>query len=166
MRDWQIATDRSFREPLREATVLFLVSCVLGLGYNGLTRKGMFAAASSSSAPSQVAAEPTPAFITYEEAAELYGSGKAIFVDARHEYDYNLGHIKGAINIPLGDFDARPQLISGIQKTSLLVVYCDGAECNSSIDLGRKLAAAGYANVKIFFGGWREWQMHNQPTGE
>ena len=30
--------------------------------------------------------------------------------------------------------------------------------------LARKIAWHGYRNVKIFFGGWREWTVNNQPT--
>jgi 3-mercaptopyruvate sulfurtransferase SseA len=46
----------------------------------------------------------------------------------------------------------------------VLVAYCDGQECNSSINLALKLDSLGYSNVKIFFGGWREWTNSSQPT--
>ena len=87
-----------------------------------------------------------------------------MFVDARHEFDYRLGHIKGAMNIPLKNFDDRRNTPANFKKYSVLIVYCDGVECNSSVELGTRLAAAGFPKVKIFFGGWKEWQSHNQPT--
>ena len=33
-----------------------------------------------------------------------YDGGKALFVDARSNDDYNEGHIKGAISLPVGEF--------------------------------------------------------------
>ncbi len=154
---------RSLGEPAREAAILLCIGCILGLGFNAVTRKGVFA--DSQATPSRVAAasDSVPTFITYAEASAIFTSGKAVWVDARSEYDYQLGHVKGAINIPLKEFDDRRSILSGISKDTLLITYCDGAECNSSIDLGTKLSASGFTRVKVFFGGWKEWQANGQP---
>ena len=156
----------TFHRTVLEATVLFIVACILGLGYSAIRGKGVFGIAPTTQAVLSGAAEPAPTFITYEEAVKFYTSGKAVFVDARNEYDYNLGHIKGAINIPLKEFDNRRSILDTYRKDSLLIAYCDGVECGSSIDLGRRLAGAGFIDVKIFFGGWNEWKTHDQPIGQ
>lgn len=102
--------------------------------------------------------------ISRDEARSFFESGSALFVDARQDFDFSLGHIKGALNVPLKDYDVKKSAINGIPKDRLIIAYCDGAECNSSIELSVKLMKDGYRNVRIFFGGWREWVDANLPT--
>ena len=40
-------------------------------------------------------------------AKELYDSKKFLFVDARTREDYDDGHIKGAVSLPVGQFDEK-----------------------------------------------------------
>ena len=101
--------------------------------------------------------------ITLAAAKELFASNNSIFIDARHEFDYQAGHIRGAVNIPLKMFDAQFTLLNKISKDKVLIVYCDGAECNSSIELAVKLTESGFTNVKVFFGGWQEWNSAGLP---
>ncbi len=146
------------RIALREAGTLLLASILLGFAYSFVMKKGFFAITQHTSAP---AATVAPEFISYEEAVHLYNAGTALFVDARHEYDYKLGHIKGAVNVPLKDFSLATSALASVPREKLIVTYCDGAECNSSIELAQKLTAAGFTNVKMFFGGWNEWRQHH-----
>ena len=145
----------------REALLIVAISCVLGFTYSAATQKGLFAPA-----PGATLSQPShpPQFILFDEAVQVFHSDSATFVDARHAYDFELGHIKGAINVPLKEFTVAP--LSGIPKERVLVTYCDGQECNSSVSLAMKLDSLGYTNVKIFFGGWSEWTNNNQPTDE
>ena len=147
------------RRAVREASLLLLVAALLGFGYTALTEKGIFADAAPSS-PSQTA----PPRIHLNQAQMMFNSGEAIFIDARHAFDYRFGHIKGAINIPLAEYDGMKEVINAIPKEKEIVVYCDGAECNSSIQFAVKLSREGFNNVKIFFGGWEEWEGANLPT--
>jgi rhodanese-related sulfurtransferase len=151
-----------FKEALREAGILILVACALGLVYTSATEKGMFAR-SPRSKTAQRTDIPTPSMISRNEAKSLFDSGSAVFVDARHDIDFNLGHIQGALNVPLKDYDVKKSVLSGIPKDHLIIAYCDGSECNSSIELSVKLMKDGYKNVRIFFGGWREWVDANLP---
>jgi len=145
----------------REAILIVAISCVVGFTYSAAMQKGLFAPASSNTSPRPSHA---PQFILLDEAVQLFRSDTATFVDARHAYDFELGHIKGAINVPLKEFTMAP--LSGIPKERVLVTYCDGQECNSSVSLAMKLDSLGYTNVKIFFGGWSEWTNNNQPMDE
>lgn len=147
------------RSAVREASVILLASIALGFSYTYVTSKGLFAPPKLRQATTPASAAPE--FISYEEAVALFNAGAALFVDARHEYDYKLGHIKGAINVPLQDFALERSPLSSLPKDTLIVTYCDGAECNSSIELAQKLAAAGFTKVKMFFGGWNEWKQHH-----
>lgn len=104
-----------------------------------------------------------PTAITLEQAYKLYQSGNATFIDARMELEYNLGHIKGAINIPFKKADDYISKIKHLSKESLLICYCDGSGCDLSIDLAKKLYELGYTNVKIFYSGWNDWKEKNYP---
>ena len=101
--------------------------------------------------------------ISLATAKELFESNNALFIDARHEFDYQAGHIRGAVNIALNKFDTHLTRLNKISKDKLLIVYCDGAECNSSIELAVKLMESGFTNVKVFFGGWQEWNSAKLP---
>ena len=152
-----------FRTAWGEALIIVTAAAVLGLTYTGMTKRGLFR---NSLAPGQTSApvNVTSTFLTYEEARTLYFRGNVLFVDARHPYDFGLGHIKGAVNLPLQEYDSDHQLVTLIPKDTLLVTYCDGEECNSSVALASKLSSAGFTNVRVFFGGWKEWIAHQQPA--
>jgi rhodanese-related sulfurtransferase len=152
------------RAVLREAGVVLVASLLLGLSYNALSGKGIFGpdreripvpAPSASSASSEI--------IPVEIAKSLFDTQTATFVDTRHAYDYNLGHIKGAINVPLTEADSAMAAF-GKDKSRTIVVYCDGAECNSSLEVGAKFVMAGHTDVRIFYAGWQSWNGLGYPT--
>ncbi len=143
----------------REALFIITAAVFLGFAYTAVMKKGFFLPAEG-----QSYGTVAPVFISYEEAVQLFNSGDALFVDARHEYDYSQGHVKGAINVPLADFKLQKSALSDVKRDQTIVTYCDGAECNSSIELAKLLSAAGFTKVKMFFGGWNEWQSHQQPS--
>lgn len=144
--------------------MLALTATVLGFVYTASTESGLFGPSPELTRKATAAGANAPAMISPDEADSLFESGQALFIDARHEFDYKAGHIRGAINIPLKEFDTYPGKLASVQKSKTIVPYCDGAECNSSIELASKLYAAGFTNVKIFFGGWREWQARHLPV--
>ena len=59
--------------------------------------------------------------ITREEAIKLVKEKKAVYVDVRAKDQYDLGHIKGAISIPLGDILTR---IREIPPKTFIITYC------------------------------------------
>jgi 3-mercaptopyruvate sulfurtransferase SseA len=73
--------------------------------------------------PTQTAATPDDgaARITLAEAKADYDAGKAIFIDSRGAESYKAEHIKGAINITLGEFEAKYKSIPTDKK---IIVYC------------------------------------------
>jgi 3-mercaptopyruvate sulfurtransferase SseA len=45
-----------------------------------------------------------------------------------------------------------------LSKDEEIITYCDGSECETSLLLARELMDLGYTDVKVFFGGWQEWE--------
>jgi rhodanese-related sulfurtransferase len=145
------------RRAIREAAWLILLSCVVGFAFTAATKKGLFA--EKKEGPSVV-----PQLIEIAEAKRIFDAGEGLFLDSRHEFDFNEGHIKGAINIPVDKFEEQRSKLASVDQDHLIIVYCDGADCNSSFEMGGKLFTAGFHNVRIFFSGWQDWQGNNYPT--
>jgi rhodanese-related sulfurtransferase len=153
----------SYRTALREAAGIAAAAAVLGFLYNGVTGKGFFRTPTSPGESVRGAAAP-PELVSLDEAQRFHRQGSALFVDARQGADFSAGRIAGAISVPLQQFHAKHPVLALIPRDRTIITYCDGAECNSSVELAALLRAAGYTNVKVFFGGWREWLAHGQPT--
>ena len=48
-----------------------------------------------------------------------------IFIDVREEYEYLMGHLRDAINIPLSRLSASGnKMLSEIEKDAEIIVYC------------------------------------------
>ena len=56
-----------------------------------------------------------------DEAIKMVKEGKAVFVDVRPKDQYDIGHIKGSINIPLTEIVAR---IKDLPAHKYLITYC------------------------------------------
>jgi rhodanese-related sulfurtransferase len=81
----------------------------------------------------------------------------AVIIDARPEFQYELGHLPSAINIPYNS----DSLVAFIEKHSLknqaLIIYCSSAHCNAAEVLVEKLRELGCKKVSIYPGGWEDW---------
>jgi rhodanese-related sulfurtransferase len=111
----------------------------------------------------EVIAFTEPKAITIEQAYTLYNKN-VIFIDARDEADFLVGHITNSINIPFDDFDNHKQKLELLSKEKPVVIYCAGTDCDLSILLGNLLFEQGYKQVYIFFGGWNEWLNAKYPV--
>ena len=143
-----------------ETLLLIVLSLVSGFAYTWVTKQGFFAEQNKPASTIQKELE----IISIEKAKTYFDSRNAVFVDARHEFEYRAGHISGAVNIPRNEFLKYRSRIENIPVDKCLIVYCDGAECSSSIDLAVTMIESGTANVKVFFGGWQEWNEAKFPT--
>lgn len=59
--------------------------------------------------------------ITPQEAIKLVKARKAVYMDVRSKETYDQGHIKGALNIPLGDVVKR---VREIPPNTFIITYC------------------------------------------
>ena len=58
-----------------------------------------------------------------------------IFIDVREEYEYLMGHVKDAINLPLSKLSTSiNNLMADIEKEAELVIYCrSGARASAAV---------------------------------
>lgn len=88
--------------------------------------------------------------ITTEEVKEILDNKNEnyVLIDVREDYEFNEGHIPGAVNIPLGNIDS---ITYSTSRT--IIVYCKSG--NRSNEAAIKLKNMGY-NVKDM-GGILNW---------
>ena len=85
------------------------------------------------------------------------GSG-TLLLDARAAAAFRLGHIPGAVSLPLAGFArAFPPLAKRLREARMLVAYCSGPDCNDSRDLARRLWERGLKDVLLYKGGMEDW---------
>ena len=87
--------------------------------------------------------------IATNRALELINDG-AVVIDVRTEEEYNGGHVKGAINIPLDVIDTIDY-----EKDVTIIVYC--ASGVRSLEAVNKLSNMGYTNLYNLDGGMLNW---------
>ncbi|MBP9192137.1 MAG: rhodanese-like domain-containing protein [Ignavibacteria bacterium] len=109
-----------------------------------------------------------PVNIPIEAAKMLYDEG-VVFIDGRDATEFQTGHIQGAINIDYKTFkdmtvEEKQQLMKDIKTEQLIVSYCGSDSCEISIDNAYEMAKAGYNDVKIFLGGYKDWNNQGYPV--
>ncbi|MBP1627365.1 MAG: rhodanese y domain superfamily protein, partial [Holophagaceae bacterium] len=104
--------------------------------------------------------------ISSQEAAEAFRQGIP-FLDARRTEDYQAGHIRGALAMPVWEADMDERLTrfdaSGHPLKSPVVLYCSGGDCQDSELLASKLVALGYRHLLIYRGGYPDWATKGRP---
>jgi predicted sulfurtransferase len=101
--------------------------------------------------------------------AKILYDKNALFIDARPVEEYNAGHIDKAINIPYKEFmeltvEQRKEKMKDYNKDGIIVCYCNGGECEMSIDLAYEIAKIGFNSVNIYLGGYKEWEAAGHPV--
>lgn len=114
-------------------------------------------------------AKPMPeGHITIEQASALYDQ-QAFFVDARRKEVYVEGHVAGAFRADMASFrDSTPPWVTGLPKDMLMVVYCNGGDCDESEHVAQLLNGSGFTAVYIMHDGFPGWKAAGLPveTGE
>ena len=101
---------------------------------------------------------------TVDQARELYDSGGYIFVDARSPEDYEEGHIKGAVSLPVGQFEEKiAAFMERYPPEASIVTYCSGRTCEDSHHLAELLLEFGYDKVNVFIDGFPGWEAEGHP---
>lgn len=94
--------------------------------------------------------------IPYIYANELLDQEEAVLLDTREWDEYQVSHLKNAIWVGYDTFQIDSVMQKIPNKDKSIVVYCSiGVR---SEDIGEKLQAAGYSDVKNLYGGIFVWK--------
>jgi rhodanese-related sulfurtransferase len=89
----------------------------------------------------------------------------AILLDARYSSAFELGAIPGAFNVPVDSEESmRSQVLGAIDKRYPIIVYCQSTGCPFADDLVESLTDDGFENLRVFAGGYQEWQDYEHRT--
>lgn len=88
---------------------------------------------------------------------------EVVMIDTRPGIFYSMGHVSGAISIPLKHVDKvfvlkKDVIDAAVKDGKHLVVYCANSNCKDSHKMAQWLAAKNY-DVSVFEGGWELWKQ-------
>lgn len=86
-----------------------------------------------------------------------------ILIDARTIQEYKNVHIFKAINISDKKLQENLSLLPA-DKSTQLVIYCNGVKCGKSKRLAQQLEPIGYNNIMIYSEGIPVWEERNLPV--
>jgi rhodanese-related sulfurtransferase len=87
----------------------------------------------------------------------LQAAGRVLVVDVRIEQSFRAGHIPGALNVPVGEVEARAPEILRLSAGRAIVTYCSCVHEHTSAVAAQTLAAAGAKDVGALLGGYPAW---------
>ena len=155
-----------------QALLIVFFSLNIGVVYNSISKEGITVKGNWSKkvvsdsliVPYSYTKDDPPA-ISLGQAMTYFQTHSTIFLDARLEPDYKAGHIPKALNLPFEEFEQYyPKVEPLLSRDKNIITYCDGTECEASLFLARLLKTKGFGNLKIFFGGWTEWNNAGLPV--
>lgn len=96
---------------------------------------------------------------------QLHDADAALFIDARERWEYDEGHITGAISLPHEEAITDPARLEQLDTGGKPVVtYCGGGSCEISLSLAYELLGNGHAHIAVYMGGFPEWQQAGYPV--
>lgn len=150
---------------LRQATALTCCSLVLVGALHGIEDVGFLR---NPAAARYVAAAKVARFfpkLTYSEARRFLDERRGTIIDARFPMDYQGGHVRGAVNVPIDAPSAeRQERLKGVRHDVPLLIYCQSSRCAYGELVATLLARDGFESISIYPGGWLEWQANGQTN--
>ncbi|MEW6366557.1 MAG: metalloregulator ArsR/SmtB family transcription factor [Acidobacteriota bacterium] len=84
----------------------------------------------------------------------------AIVIDVRPREEYEAGHVRGALSIPLSQLKQR---LAGLPRGKQIVAYCRGPYCVLAAEAVRLLRTRGFDAVRLKEG-YPEWRDAGLPV--
>jgi rhodanese-related sulfurtransferase/predicted transcriptional regulator len=98
--------------------------------------------------------------VSREDLISRLRNGLVTVLDVRPEDEFALGHLPGALNIPLGKLEHR---LSELPTDRDIIAYCRGPYCVLSFEAVAALRARGYLLVRRLEDGYPEWKAAGLP---
>ena len=161
MNRWRASYDQG--TILLGAAAIFAAAICLGLVANQFSSLALPLFASEESLRPEVPSEV--AYVGVSEVSARLEEPGLLLLDARIPDEFALGHLPGAINLYVDDFDSQePPLRDRLRAATTLVAYCNDMTCDEGARLCARLSAAGYGNVLLMFEGWQGWSDAGHPV--
>jgi ArsR family transcriptional regulator len=99
--------------------------------------------------------------VSREDLVSRLHDGLVTVLDVRPEDEFALGHLPGALNIPLAELDRR---LAELPANREVIAYCRGPYCVLSFEAVAALRMRGYV-VHRLEDGYPEWKAAGLPVG-
>lgn len=155
-----------FRRMLAEAVIIAILALATSLGVNYLRTDQLRLFGTDCLEQTRVchAEAKKQETIGIEECTAFFLRNAAVFIDARSPVAYMLGHIPGAINIPVAHIDTAVQTyLKDLSPETMIVVYDGDSGGNVGADVAQALRSFGFQNIVLFPNGWNAWQNKGLP---
>ncbi|HZZ61657.1 MAG TPA: metalloregulator ArsR/SmtB family transcription factor [Roseiarcus sp.] len=98
--------------------------------------------------------------VSREDLIQRLRDGLAIVLDVRPEDEFGLGHLPGAVSVPLAALGRR---LAELPRDQEIVAYCRGPYCVFAIEAVSILRAHGF-HARRLEDGFPEWRAAGLPT--
>lgn len=105
----------------------------------------------------------TASGISPTEAVQCMNREKGVVVDVCDAEEFAIGHIKGAVHVPLDQLEAKLPSAVKNKSTPLILVCASGIRSKRAQAVAQKL---GYEKVHSLQGGLAAWKEANLPVSK
>jgi len=157
---------RMMRLTLGQCALIAVVAIILAVVHHSWSSEGLLANTTARASVQKAYAGTFIPRISASQTRKLLGTDTA-FIDARFPSDYEAGHFKGAISLPI---DANDTLwkdrVASIPRGRRIVVYCQSEVCKFAETVSLRLMKDGFSGISIYRGGWNDWVARNGDAGK
>ncbi len=90
---------------------------------------------------------------------QLLSRDEALLIDVRPPVEYEHGHVRNAVSLPLEEL---PQRLDELPRDRLIVTYCRGTYCLQADEAVALLRGHGFDAHRLE-GGWPDWRAEGRP---
>ena len=149
----------------RQAFFILFLAAIMGLAVNMIRSDSIPVIADWSKENRLTSDSGETLIIPVSLAKALFEKNEAVFMDARDKNQFEMGHIKGAKNLPWHAVDDYfMDIVQDLPNDTIIITYCDGESCDLSHELSLFLMKMGFNHVKVLVNGWTVWQEMNLPV--
>jgi len=160
-----------YKDIAKELGILVSIAVIAAFTVNYLSPEGIALFGEWDTARGVISAKPKDDVVDHDReiedvtaAKKIFNSGNAVFIDARTRELYEEGHIKGAVSLPVGQFDLFiDKFMEEYPTDTAIVTYCSGRECDDSHRLAQYLFEIGYTKINVFIDGYPGWEAEGYP---
>ena len=156
---------------LKEICIITVISIIAAFGVNSFSPNGIALVGQWDTSQGVISAIGKNDVVMEEleiddvtHAKTLYDTGHVLFVDARSFEDFTDGHLKGAVSLPVGQYDEQIDGFLELHDLDIpIVTYCSGRTCEDSHHLAQLLMERGYMNISVMIDGFPGWETEGYP---
>jgi rhodanese-related sulfurtransferase len=158
---------------ITQASIILVLSIIAGVAFNGFSESPLpifknYDLVEAENLEDNDVNESQPVHVSeidIDTLKYLVESGEALLLDARTAADFNLGHLPGALSLPVYEFDRTFKDVEDLlDKEKTIITYCSSVTCIDSTLLAKKLYRSGFQNIFVYRGGFEEWTESDNPV--